>query len=430
MPETLDLTLEPSGCDEFDRARQLLADGRDEEALDWFEVAAGTAAEAPIRASSAAFAAAILLACGRPWEVASWAEVMRVNVPDSDLARLLEASARIQLEDVAGARELLDPLCEPSDPWFPCSATSARVVRAHAAYLDGDVEGATGLILDAFEEDPFAPDVWDAFARFCAETGFDPTLAVATVPEDRVLDLLAALRSSEPSGVDCIVEVLWDRKPGDPRVLALAPQFASRLPSVRALEWSARLRSAGLDKLCPLLARAGDAWTETGERIRAAALAHATFGDEAARDALEAVVSSVPDDDIGAVLEDVWALAPDLADSVVVAGASTSGRSLALVRALCGRGHADEAYAVLVHGLSLDDAELLSADEIVRLLTMPVIEALAIDAQDRGDEEIATICWSVLVGCESPEDAPEGPHVEGPDAGEPTGDPGGASPEA
>ena len=44
------------------------------------------------------------------------------------------------------------------------------MMRAHVAYIDGDVEAAKAAILDVFDEDPFAPDVWDAFARFCADT--------------------------------------------------------------------------------------------------------------------------------------------------------------------------------------------------------------------------------------------------------------------
>ena len=42
----------PTGCEEFDRARQLLTEFRDEEALDYFELASGRATDAAVRASS------------------------------------------------------------------------------------------------------------------------------------------------------------------------------------------------------------------------------------------------------------------------------------------------------------------------------------------------------------------------------------------
>ena len=95
------------------------------------------------------------------------------------------------------ALALLEDVEHPTDPWFPCSMTSARIVHAHVRYLDGDTDGAREEVLRAFADDPFAPDVWDAFARLCAETDFDPTDVVARVPDERALEVLAALRTSE-----------------------------------------------------------------------------------------------------------------------------------------------------------------------------------------------------------------------------------------
>ncbi len=59
---------------------------------------------------------------------------------------------------------LLGRVTDPTDRWFPASVTSARIARAHVMYLDEDFEQATAEVLAAFEVDPFAPDVWDAFA--------------------------------------------------------------------------------------------------------------------------------------------------------------------------------------------------------------------------------------------------------------------------
>src|SRR3954454_2393573 len=84
-PMLLDLTIEPSGSEDFDRARRLLADAREDEALDWFEVASGSAMQADVRASAAAHVAALLLSRGRPWEVAVWADTARQNTPHHGL---------------------------------------------------------------------------------------------------------------------------------------------------------------------------------------------------------------------------------------------------------------------------------------------------------------------------------------------------------
>jgi len=395
--------LMPSGCPEFDRARALLADGREDEALDWFEIASSTSDEAPVRASACAYAAAVLLAKGRPWEVASWAELVRANAGSRDLAALLEAAALLQLDDAERALELLDGASEPDDPWFPCSATVVRVVRAHVQYLLDDKDAATSEVLDVFAAEPYSPDVWDAFARLVAETDFDPAEVVARVPDERVLDVIAALRTSEPSGVARIVELIWERSPGDARVLALVPRFAAKLDAVEAMQWSARMRAAGMGRTCPLLARADDVAVDARERVRAAALAYASFGDSRARDALELGVRALAEEELDDVLTEVWSLAPALADSVVVAAATSTRRSLRLAAGLYAGGAVDEAYAVLVHGLAMEDAEELTTDEIIDLLPVPALEALAHAAEVRGEDDVAGILEAVAVAATAQE---------------------------
>ncbi|MCU1426179.1 MAG: hypothetical protein JWL83_179 [Actinomycetia bacterium] len=411
----LDLTIEPSGSEDFDRARRLLADAREDEALDWFEVASGTASQPEVRASAAAHVAAILLSRGRPWEVAAWAETARSNVNHHGIADVLEASARIQLEDLDGARELLDGVQDTTDEWFACSPVVVRVLHAHLEYVDGRREAARDEVLAAFAEEPFAADVWDAFARFCAETDFDVAPVVAAVTEERVLGVLGALQGAEPEGVDRIVDRLWERRPKDPRVLAAATRFAPALAAPRALEWSARLRAAGENARCPLIARAKDTNVEPSERLRAAAVAFATFADERARDAVEAAVVAVPDSELQDVLDEMRVLAPELSDSVVVAGASTTPRTLRLSTALW-RGDAhDEAYAVLVHGLSREDAEHLDTETFAALVPSPVLEALADHAANRGDAEVATILWSVSAWADQSDGSDESDGSDGSD---------------
>jgi hypothetical protein len=391
----LDLTIEPSGSEDFDRARRLLADSRDDEALDWFEVASGTADDPEVRASAAAHVAAILLSRGRPWEVTAWAETARSNTDRHGLADVLEASALIQLDDIDGAAELLDRIEEPVDQWFDCSPVVVQMLRAHLDYIDGRTDAALDVVLQAFAVAPFAADVWDAFARLCADTDFDPAPVIAAVSDDRVLAVLAALQHSEPEGVDRIVELLWHRSPGDPRLLAAATRFASGIDTERALEWSVRLRSAGESVRCPLVARAKDARVDPIDRLSAAIVAFVSFGDERVRSAVEDAIGALGDDELPVLLNDMRAVAPQLSDSVVVAGATTTARSLRISTALwIGDAH-DEAYAVLVHGLSLEDAETLEPETFAALVPGSVLEGLAEHAASRGDTEVATILWSV-----------------------------------
>lgn len=387
----------PSGCETFDRARTHLARFREEEALDWFQIAADDADDPVIRASAAAFVAGILLGKGRPWEVSVWAGVVRDHAARPDLGDLLDAAAHLQLGEIDAARYLLSRVVDPTDPWFPSSVTAARIARAHVMYLDGEIERATTEVLAVFEIDPFAPDVWDAFARLCAETDFDPVPFVERVPEERVLQVLASLRASEPDGVDRIAELIWARKPGDPRVLALVPSFAAKLESLRAMEWSARLRAADMGRLCPLIGRAENRYVEAPERVRAATLAHASFGDTRARAALESAVPLLTDAELVPALQEVWALAAILAEVFVVAAAITPERSLRIAAVLFQGGARREAYSVLVHGLSLESADDLSTEAVIELLPLPVLEGLADEAERRGEDDVAGILEAVAV---------------------------------
>lgn len=395
MPTSDDVT--PSGNEAFDRARSFLARLREEEALDWFQIAADGADDPAVRCSAAAFVAGILLARGRPWEVSVWASIVRDNATRPDLGDLLDAAAHLQLGEVDAARTLLANVSDPTDRWFPASVTAARIARAHVMYLDEDVAGATAEVLAAFAADPFAADVWDAFARLCAETDFDPTEFVARIPDERVLEILASLRSSSPPGVDRIAELIWDRNQGDPRVLALVPSFAAKLESMRALEWSARIRSADMGRLCPLIERAETRGVEAPERVRAAAIAHATFGDTRARVALAQAVDALTDGELVAGLVEVWGVAAMLAETFVVAGATTPTRSLSIASVLFEGGATSEAYSVLVHGLSLETAESLTTETVVGLMPLSVLEGLAAEAEQRGEHDVAGILEAVAV---------------------------------
>jgi hypothetical protein len=205
------------------------------------------------------------------------------------------------------------------------------------------------------------------------------------------------MRNSEAKGVDRIAQLIWERSPGDPRVLALVPRFAPKLESLRAMEWSARLRAAGMGRLCPLLQRASDVRVDAPERARAAALAHASFGDTGAREALERAVPVLTDEELAATLREVWSIAGMLTDSIVVHGATTPKRSLLIADVLYQGGARTEAYAVLVHGFAMEEAEALTTELVVELLSVPVLEGLAAEAEARGEDDVAGILEAVAV---------------------------------
>ena len=52
---------------------------------------------------------------------------------------------------------------------------------------------------------------------------------------------------------------------------------------------------------------------------------------------------------------------------------------------------------MLVHGLSMEAAEDLTTDDVVRLLPVPVLHGLAAEAEARGEEDVAGILEAVAV---------------------------------
>lgn len=392
---TATLGREPSGCEEFERALALLDEHRNEEALDWFEIASDVADDGPVRASAAAYAAAILLASGRAFEAETWAASVRRHEPSRQLADLLEASARIQRDDLDGALRLLGGVDAPSDPWFPCSPGTTRIVRGHALWLANRRGEATAEVTAALESDLASPDVWDALARVCAETDFDPAPAVARVSDGLVVEVCGWLRSAAPTGADRIADELWRRLPGDARVLALGSLLAPALPAPRCVEWTVRLRENGAGG-CPLLARARDLGVDAAERARCAALA-ASFADgHEVRIALEDAVSALDDDRLGATLGEVLTIDADLADSIIVAGAVSTLRSLALASTLHAHGATPQGYAVLVHGLCLEGADDLDAVTFTALVPVATLQVFAAEAVARGESDVATVLSAVL----------------------------------
>ena len=316
----------PSGNEAFDRARDYLAHLREEEALDWFQIAADAADDAEVRASAAAFVAGILLSRGRPWEVTVWAGIVRDNSPRPDLGNLLDAAAHLQLGEVDAARTLLENVTDPTDRWFPASVTAARIARAHVLYLDDEIDGATAEVLAAFAADPFAPDVWDAFARLCAETDFDPTEFVDRIPDDHVLEILAVAPGVGSEG----------RRPHRGAHLAAPHGRSAGARAGAVVRGEARLHARRWNGR-PASARpawAGCARCSTApttprstapERVLAATLAHVSFGDTGARSALAKAVPGLTDDELPGSLREVWSLAGMLAATVIVVGADDAG---------------------------------------------------------------------------------------------------------
>lgn len=342
--------------------REALLAGREAIAL---EHLTGLAEEGsgPARSVACALAAEACLRVGRPHEAIAWAEQLRSERPGTPAADLLEARARTELGDAEAALDLLDRIDQHhpdvgdetlvADP----DGGPGRVAeaRGHALLSLGKRTQAASEVAEALADDWRRPGLWRLVATLGATHDLDPSAAVATLPDDGVLEVLGWLVGAPPAGADRVLEALWGRSPGDRRVLAMLAAVGDELAVERALEWSGRLRAAGAAGDCPLVGAAANPNRDPRERLRAATVASAVFGDGRATTLVEEVVRAVGDDDLAGALDELLALGgdDDLAAAFLAGAATTASRARELARALRERGADEAADALSAHASGL-----------------------------------------------------------------------------
>lgn len=295
-------------------ARSLTVAGRlDEAARRCHEADAEPGASAEVRSAVAHHAAELAFSSGRPADAVPWIARLRAIDGPTALADFLDASAAVLQGDAA--------------PWLAALSPGAEVVNdvtgvAVAADL---VEQRRALALQRAGR-------WDE--AVAAHRG------VAT-----------QLLTIDPEEADPVVEALWVADPS-PEAVGLAVHHGARVPAARALEWSARVRGAGLAASCPLIARAAAPSVAATERVRCAAIAATAFGDERAAGAAVAACGHLGDDDVLPVLVELDELAPGLLPEVVGALAGRPERRGALHAALTALGAGDLAEEILAGSLS------------------------------------------------------------------------------
>jgi len=99
--------------------------------------------------------------------------------------------------------------------------------------------------------------------------------------------------------------------PTDPRALVAGSVLAARTSVEAALEWSVRVREAGLDELCPLRVIGVDVDLHPRSRLFALGLLHHGLGDRSLDDELRALSAAVDPADGEQVLAQLRRYAPD-----------------------------------------------------------------------------------------------------------------------
>ena len=327
--------------------RALAGAGRNAEALERFaQVRAMTRTPSHLR-YALRHGAELLIAERRADEALDWIEALRAHTSSTAVPDYLAGLAHLSLGDTATALRLFEGLDEVTDE----QSTIPRhviVSRRGLTYVAAGrfSEAADELLVSAQETRAWAA-LWGPLVGSLWNSDRPMGEAVAIVGEDDLLKVLGHSLHLTPEISDALGEQLWQRWPRDPRLLAFAGRIGRRLPLPRALEWSARLRSAGLDD-CPLVGLAEDGDRDPVERLRAAAIGVEAFADGRCGTALRTAAADLTPARFVEALSAVDELSPRLLGALVVAAASTPERAVEMAGVLRTLGAEEQADALLL----------------------------------------------------------------------------------
>lgn len=375
----------------FAEGRRLLKEGRAEIALEQFAAAADEDADPGVRAAAMAHAAEINLDLERPHEALVWAERLREEAGTPDQADLLAARAEVRLGNGEAALALLDDIVDPNTAYHTYDAAFVPLLRCDALAAAGRTTEAVEAALATAQRYPGEPAAWRILAQLISDDGkkdVDISAAVEALSEESLPSAAGGLVDAPVAGAERLADALWQRWPGDTRLLALMATIGHRLPVPSALEWSARMRAVGHGEHCPLLGVAASSDRHPRERVRAAAAAGRTFTDKRARGLLELATTAVADEEITEAFDEVLSLAPDFADSFVVAASRTGRRALVVAAALDAAGNTDAAMAVARHAAELTTGQPHVWSAAV-LAAFDDVDGFARRAEEHGAEDLA-----------------------------------------
>ena len=327
--------------------RSLLWTGRAVEALERFEQARRLAATDRESCQALRFGTDALLALARYDEATEWAEALRANAaaPPS-LARFYLGMIHLGAGRPGQAFQQLEGLEEVE-------------AEDGSVYPPGLVQAKRGLALFALERwvDAAAElrvavglcsePVWGQLVYASHQGGDELSELAGQVDEETLPRAVAECALLDEVVTDRWLEALWRRWPGRGPVLAGVVRLRASLPAARAMEWSSRLRNAGLTDPCPLANRLADGTAPPADRVRAAAILVGAFGGAPDQTALADAASRLPSASFRATLLELDELAPELLPAVVGGAASNRSRSLELAELLTEWGAAEEAGTLL-----------------------------------------------------------------------------------
>jgi tetratricopeptide (TPR) repeat protein len=345
------------GVAEMNVGRALAALGRYVEAQPHFDSALSEVGRGITLRAVLLFSAQNLLQLGRLEQAVELARRLQEESQHKGLGYYLEAVALRRMSQPASAVDLFERVGElANEDGFAFPVSMLRAEHAGALLEAGRAGEAADQLTLLVEESPEVPAVRAALKVFAA-TGRSFADLVAVMPENRLDKVAAALLLVPPLLADPVAEALFQRFGPRPQLLAAAIRFAPTISPSRALEWSARLRSIGMTKPCPLVAQAKIDALDVPARVRAAVTAHAAFGDARGAGLATLLAPGLHEDQLAGVLAEVSVLDPpltwDFARAAASAGAPEAGavgtpeaRRKTVAKALLGLGYTNFAAQI------------------------------------------------------------------------------------
>ncbi len=308
--------------------RSRFAAGQPEAGLQSLEEAVATSENPTVTRIALRMQVDTLLSLGRAAEALTVAGRLREVSADPTPAIIAEGRCRLALGEIDVGLALLEAVTEigTDDDGFEYGPHALAALRGASLAGLGRPGEAADVVLDGARRFGVLDVGLGELAGWLLDAGRDPAEVAAVAPPDALLPLCAQCLQLALPVADAILDGLARAWPDRVEPLAAATRIAGRLPVTRALVWSARLRRAGQPGACPLLAIARDPQVDPQVRLRAAAAAHGSFGDERAVEIARELLARMGEDP--EALDELGRIAPLLAARIT--GEAEAGGWVAL----------------------------------------------------------------------------------------------------
>ncbi len=278
----------------FDRARTYVMNGRNDDAIAEYTLAAEVASNPMHRRCAMEHAALVLINTGRPAEAEPWIAKREAIKDLPGVGRWLRARQALAQGRHHDALAALDGITDYTDGFSNNGPDAVHLMRAEAHLGLGEAAEAGEELLLALQANSAHDQVWTYIIRLADRLPDVLARAALVVPLDQLKLLAGKLLGIPPEMAGRVAEALWQSHPNNATVLALSVELAPRLDLEAAAAWAMRLRANDLLEHCPLRAIADDRNADPVRRLQAAYLGAELFDDDYLRMIVQDLSSTMP----------------------------------------------------------------------------------------------------------------------------------------